>query len=184
KTTVAELFKVDKFGVINTDLIAAELRIDPEFKKKLVELLGDSVLEDDEISKEKLLEAILSDELRPKINAIFHPAILARVNEKLKKLNHDGVFDIVIDAPIFKQLGLLPLVEVLIYVKSNLGNRILRIKKRKNYVEETISKLILIQSGEEDLEKTASFVIENNGTENELKEKVYEIINKIRNIRG
>ncbi len=183
KTSVAEIFKVDKFGIIHADLIAAEIRQDPEVKNKFVEALGDDILSDGDISKEKLLEAILTDTLRPKVNAIMHPEIKLHIEQRIKLLVHEGFHDIVIDAPIFSQLGLKPLVDILIYVKSNLGNRIMRIKKRKHYIESTISKLIFIQGGEESLEAEADYVIDNSGTENELRDKVFELINVIRERR-
>ena len=147
KSTVAEVFKIDKFGIINADMIAAEVRLDPDIKNQLVKIVGGSLLEDGEIAKEVLLEAVLTDKFRPKINEIMHPEIKKRIQERMKIIKHEGYPDIVIDAPIFKQLDLLSLVDKLIFVKSNLGNRIMRIKKRKHYVETTISKLILIQSG-------------------------------------
>ncbi len=183
KTSVAEIFKVDKFGIIHADLIAAEVRHDPEVKKKFVGILGEGILSEGDISKEKLLDAILTDIFRPKVNAIMLPEIKLHIEERIKLLVQEGFHDIVIDAPIFDQLGLKPLVDILIYVKSNLGNRIMRIKKRKHYVESTISKLILIQGGEEFLEAEADYVIENNGTENELGEKVFKLINVIRERR-
>ncbi len=183
KTSVADIFKVDKFGIIHADLIAAEIRQDPEIKDKFVGILGEGILDEGEISKEKLLDAILTDILRPKVNAIMHPEIKLRIKERIKLLVQEGFHDIVIDAPIFNQLGLKPLIDILIFVKSNLGNRIMRIKKRKHYVENTISKLIFIQGGEDSLESDADYVIENNGTENELREKVFKLINVIRERR-
>ena len=58
KSTVAEVFKIDKFGIINADMIAAEVRLDPDIKNQLVKIVGGSLLEDGEIAKEVLLEAV------------------------------------------------------------------------------------------------------------------------------
>lgn len=180
KSSAASRFKIDNFGIVNADEVAAEIRADTDVKSELTKILGEDILENEEIKKEKLLEAILNDITRPLVNEVLHPRIKEGIESKIKELNNSGHQDIIIDAPIIEELGLLPMLDYLIFIKSNLGNRIMRIKNRKNYIDSTISKLIMIQEGVDKLEEQSDFVVENNGTEDELNEKIYKIIIKLR----
>ena len=171
KTTVAELFGQNGYVVINVDRIGHEMLRSQSVKDKIIAAFGMDILGRDlEVDRDKLRRIVFNDDAKLRIlDEIVHPYI----KEDLDKTIAGQERNIVIDVALFRELGVCDVCEKTILVKADLEQVYIRLQER--YSKEEVLAIMNAQ----DIITDADIVIENNGTKEDLKQKVIEIISTL-----
>ena len=97
---------------------------------------------------------------------------LLLVEEKIKLLSNQGVKVVVLEAAILIEANWQDLTDEIWLAKSNQEVVIERVQLRNNFTREEIIKRIQSQMSNDEREKHSDIVIDNNGTIEQLEEKV------------
>ena len=103
-------------------------------------------------------------------NSLENKLIL--VEEKIKLLSNQGVKVVVLEAAILIEANWQDLTDEIWLAKSNQEVVIERVQLRNNFTREEIIKRIQSQMSNDEREKHSDIVIDNNGTIEQLEEKV------------
>lgn len=177
KSTVADIFRNKGFFVIDADKIARQLvfpggrclnRLKEEFGSEIIDEKG-------VLCRQKLADiAFLSEVNKQRLDAIMQAEITAEIEKVVESC---GCSDIIIDAPLLFESGYNRRVDLSILVVCGLDTKIERIKNRDGLTETQIKDRITKQMNDEDKMNLADFVIKNDGSIEELKADVEEVIN-------
>ena len=144
-----------------------------------IELVGtDIVLEDGTIDRAKAAEKIFADDaLLDEVNALIHPAVKDEVRERTAKAKEEGEVGFVfIEAALLIEAGYLPELDELWYVCAGENLRAKRLMEARGYSTERIEGIMNQQLTEEEFRKYADRVIVNDGTIEELKQPIENIM--------
>lgn len=175
---------LEKFGVkiIEADKVAKRLySTKPELKDKIVESFGSGVLDEwGEVSFKQLAEkAFKDDNSVALLNRITHPFIRDEIRDKI--IDNSTTNDIIaVDAALLFEGELLYTVDYIITVSAPVKVRLNRIISGGRFSEEEALKRISYQLSDEEKTKKADFVIQNDGTLEELQKKVESVFNEIK----
>lgn len=181
KSTVANMIRELGIPIIDADIIAREV-VEPneEAYEKIVRHFGVEILhEDGTIDRKKLGAIIFNDEdERKALNSIVHPAVRKRMNEQKEHYIQEGYEHIVLDIPLLFESKLTHLVEktLLVYVDENV--QLQRLMARDKSTEEEALSRIQSQMPLKEKLKLADEYIDNNGTLQETKTQVYDVLKK------
>lgn len=181
KTTVSEAFRKNGYAVINADLVSREVTADPYVVKRLGELFGADVLNEDGTLNRKILGAkVFSDpnELL-KLNTILHPIIVKRIEEIIESLGESGKKRILLDAPTLFESGANRLCDKTLAVLADETVRKKRIMQRDNLTEAEALRRIKAQHPESYYRMKSSFVLRNNGTTEQLEKDAQPLIDRL-----
>jgi len=162
KSTVAKVFEILGTSVYYSDERAKELYFIPQVKQQIEQLLGkEAYINERTINKNYISQKIFSDaDLLKQVNAIIHGEV--KNDFKLFAEKHKNEKYILKESALLIEANLLATVDKLIVVTSNLALRKERIAKRNKFSEEEINKRISQQLPDEEKEKLADWLIENN----------------------
>ena len=175
---------LEKLGakIIEADKVAKSLySTKPDLKNKIVESFGSNVLDEwGEISFKQLAEKAFKDENSVALlNQITHPFIRDAIRDKI--INHTMTDDIIaVDAALLFEGELLYTVDYIITITAPTKVRVDRIVASGRFSEEEALKRISYQLSDEEKTEKADFVIQNDGTLEELKKKVESVYNEIK----
>ncbi|HDS00484.1 MAG TPA: dephospho-CoA kinase [candidate division Zixibacteria bacterium] len=182
KSTVAREFA--KFGgrVIYADEIGREVVEErPPILSKLIRAFGPQIVTPQGILKRRELGRIVfaSAEKREILNKIVHPPLLQRLREELDKCSLDPECKLaIVDAALLVDWGWHEKMDWTVCVVTAPDTQILRLKT-KGLTDQEIRDRINSQTNREELISAADFVIENDGSLEELKQKVEMIYDQI-----
>jgi dephospho-CoA kinase len=176
KTKSASFFKSCGAYIADADCISREFaqKGSPELKKILRIFGKDFLLSDGTLNRKKLGELVFSDDnARTKLEKILMPKIINRIKEIISERKTERL--LVIDAPLLFETNLNKLCDKTAVVSANAGTQIKRLQKRDNLTVEQIKQRISSQMPLKEKLKLADFIIDNNGTEKELENKIKEL---------
>jgi dephospho-CoA kinase len=140
---------------------------------EVISAFGDSILKDGDIDRRKLGEIIFSDpEKRKLLESIVHPIVQKGLAEAKENLS-DGEI-LIYEIPLLVETKAMDKFDAIITVEAPLDERIKRLTKR-GLLHSEIEKRIANQASPDERKAVANFVIENNGSEDELLRKVENI---------
>jgi len=140
---------------------------------EVVTLFGDSILKDGNIDRRALGDLIFKDPIaKTKLENIIHPFVRKEFEEAVASLKGDQV--LVYEIPLLVETGAHERFDVVITVESEMENRIARLRGRGMHISE-IEGRIAAQATREQRIEVADFLIENDGTEDELLRQVENI---------
>ena len=140
---------------------------------EVVAVFGDSILKNGEIDRRALGELIFKDSaLKSKLEAIIHPRVRSEFEEAVASLEGDQI--LIYEIPLLFETGGAARFDSVITVEANMDERIARLLKKGLHISE-IEGRIAAQATREQRVSIADFVIENNGTQDELLRKVENI---------
>jgi len=161
--------------VIDVDKKAKEIiNKDTTLKNQLKKSFGKDIFEKDgTLNKRQLAKLAFKDEIRTnQLNKLVHPRMVAEIIEEMETARFLHKFPlIVIDAALIYEISIEPLFDSIIVVYANLHNRIQRVMARDQLKRAEIKARIGRQIPLEEKRNWADFVIENNGSIEELKKK-------------
>lgn len=179
KSTVANMFKEMGIEVIDADIEARKaVEIGEVAYEQIVTYFGEDVLNDDHtINRTRLGEIIFNDSAkRQKLNEIVHPDVRRRMNEKKEAAISRGDQVVVLDIPLLFESGLKHMVDVVLLVYVEKDVQLQRLMERNQLTKEEALARIQSQMLIEDKRKLADKVINNNGSIDNTKKQLIELL--------
>ena len=140
---------------------------------EVVTVFGDSILKNGDIDRRALGELVFKDhELKAKLENIIHPWVRNEFEEAVASLKGDEV--LVYEIPLMFETNAQDRFDVVITVEAAMDNRISRLRAKGLHISEIESR-IAAQATREQRESIADFLIENDGSEDDLLRKVENI---------
>ena len=179
KSTVAKILADLGAVVIDADFIAKEV-LEPNQAgyQRAIEVFGESILDSDlRIDRKKLAELVFqnSEELA-KLEAIVHPAVVARVAQIRNSLPESTV--VVYDTPLLFEKNLQGQFDKVLIVVTDSEHRKARLIERGLEIRD-IEARIANQATDAQRRTVADFVIENNGSPEQLQDQVTKVWQQI-----
>lgn len=182
KTTVCETFEKNGFCIINADIVAREVMSNgSECLLKTAETFDGILLSDGSLDRKKLADIVFSDKEKLKAyERIIYPYILSSINEKISFYKKVGCEYLLLDAPTLFESGADALCDKIISVISDKNTRLIRILKRDNITAEQAEKRLNSQKNDIYYREKSDYVIENNGSYDELQKEAENVISLIK----
>ena len=187
KTAVCDIFARLGVPVLHSDEIAKELSHSNQvIRKKLMSLLGtEAYLSDGTLNRQFVASKIFSNkELQRKVEAVIHPQVEKERERRIKELMQQGYRFLIIEAALIYEAGLDKKLDVVVVVNAEETTRVARVHKRDAVPEENVYARINAQWDVKKKLEKADYVINNNGTLEELESKVrflYTLFNQLVN---
>ena len=179
KTTIANYIKSLGIPVYIADDEAKKLLNDDTIQKEIKSAFGETIFENNLLSKERLSQIVFNDRDKlKKLNGIIHPAVKAHFKEWLK--DHKKAPMVVKEAAILFESGSDQDCDAVITVVAPINTRIERVKKRDKISEQEVLNRIKNQWSDEMRLEKSDYSIENNDLTKAF-QQVDEILKKIVN---
>jgi len=186
KGTVSKSFL--RYGVpsIDADAVYRNLTLpNSKLNYLLAEHFGPDVLNaDNSLNRAELSKIVFSDKsgkFLNELNKMTHFHILAEAEKQIADYDKDGVKAVIFDAPLLFESGFDKKCNVIITVAASLTDKLNRIIKRDGIDFNKANARIHSQLSEEFLKEHSDFVIENNGSLENIDTQVDKIIKNIFN---
>ena len=183
KSTASNFFELFGSFVINADEEAKKILSSNEtVQHELISEFGTDIIDaSGEINKAKLARVAFQDEdQQQRLNSVIHPYIYNSIDDHFNDVLKDGKFDIfIVDGALIFESGYDVHMDYIIVVTALLKNRMERALARETLSREEILKRIELQWPEEEKVNLADFVIHNDGSEEDLKNNVKILIEKL-----
>ena len=174
KSLAAQYFAELGALVIDADQLArAAIERGTNGFDEVVTIFGDGILKDGNIDRRALGDLIFKDPTaKAQLENIIHPFVRREFEEAVASLKGDQV--LVYEIPLLVETGAHQRFDVVITVESEMENRVARLRARGMHISE-IEGRIAAQATREQRIEVADFLIENDGTEDELLRQVENI---------
>lgn len=184
KTAFCKVF--DQLGakVFYADEEAKKLMVrDKSLQEQLITAFGDETYHNDgSLNKSHLIHEAFRKGRVEELNSIVHPAVAKEFRREAEKAIKEGTTIFVKEAALLLNNGRPDDLDFIIIIKSDPNTRISRVVKRDHTTKDSVEERDSKQPDFDKLKHTADYVIENNGTLDELENKAtilfYELINK------
>ncbi|MCH1627296.1 dephospho-CoA kinase [Fredinandcohnia quinoae] len=181
KSTVSNLLKKMGIVVIDADIIARDVvEIGREAYYQIIEAFGpDILLPDKAIDRVKLGSIVFRDEKKRRLlNGIVHPAVRRQMLREKDNWITEGETVIIMDIPLLFESKLTSIVDRTLLVYVDADKQLTRLMARNNFNQEAAEARINSQMPLIDKISLADAVIYNNGTVEETKKQIEEILKK------
>lgn len=170
KSTVAEVFKSFGVCVVDADSLAHRVLKTEKCKNNLREAFGEGIFDENgEVIRKALAKAAFaSKESTELLNKCTHPAIVELSKEAFDKANKEGYRAVLFDAPTLFESGLDSMCSFVVSVISDKNTRAQRIMHRDNLTYDEAMLRLNAQHPDSFYTDKSEYVIENNGTVDEL----------------
>jgi dephospho-CoA kinase len=174
KSLAAQYFAELGALVVDADQLArAAIERGSDGFDEVVTMFGDGILKDGNINRRALGDLIFKDPAAKKqLENIVHPFVRREFEEVVASLKGDQV--LVYEIPLLVETKAHEKFDVVITVESEMENRIARLRGRGMHISE-IEGRIAAQATREQRIEVADFLIENDGSEDELLRQVENI---------
>ena len=179
KSTVSD-YLIDKgYTIIDADKLGHVALTSDDVKRKLAEKFSDEILENNEISREKLGKLVFGNDDNLKIlNSIIHPKIkelILKLQEEHK--DEDLVF---LDIALLYEANFIDLVEKVAVVYVDEDVQLERLMTRNSLSKEEAVKRIESQMSPREKASLGDFVINNSYSKEDTFQQIDEIIEKLK----
>jgi dephospho-CoA kinase len=183
KSTVSNMLKEMNITVIDADVEArlAVIKGEPAYKKIIAEFGVGILLENGEIDRQKLGAIIFHQaDKRKRLNEITHPEVRRRMLEQVETAKRNNEEVVVLDIPLLFESKLTAMVEktILVYVDSDI--QLQRLVARNKLSIADAQARINSQMPLSEKIKLADGVIQNNGSLDETKQQLLQLLAKWR----
>jgi dephospho-CoA kinase len=178
KSIALQIFKAIGYATYSSDEAAKRMYADPKIKEKIIQLLGRSAYNGNEINKVFIRKHIFDDaSLRASVNAIIHPAVTSDFMRFVQL--HPG--HILQESALLFETGIDKRCDKVIVITANEATRIRRLQKRDDLPASEILQRLNAQWPEAKKIEKADFVIYNNDHDH-LLEQVLTISERIKDV--
>tara|TARA_Y100000590_G_scaffold458049_1_gene611955 strand:+ start:318 stop:911 length:594 start_codon:yes stop_codon:yes gene_type:complete len=183
KSTVSAFFSEWGAYIFDADKIGQKILKENETaQNEIIAEFGTDVLgADNKIDKKKLSRIAFQDEYHQlRINTTIHPYIFREIDKQFDKIRKKGEHNLfVLDAALIYESGADTHMDYIIVVTSRMGLRTERVMDRGGLTRDEFLQRVNLQWPDEDKIHLADFVIQNNSTENSVKEEARMIFDKL-----
>ncbi len=179
KSTVSDYLIAKGYTIIDADKLGHVALTSDDVKRKLAEKFGDEILENNEISREKLGKLVFGNDDNLKIlNSIIHPKIkelILKLQEEHK--DEDLVF---LDIALLYEANFVDLVEKVAVVYVDEDVQLERLMMRNSLSKEEAIKRIESQMSPREKASLGDFVINNSYSKEDTFQQIDEILEKLK----
>ena len=183
KSTVSEILARQGAAIINADVLAREV-VEPgrQAWTEIVNTFGTAVLQPDRaLDRQKLRDLIFDDpDARKKLESIIHPQVRALAEQRIREHAAAGYAVIVYEVPLLFEGNLQEWLRPVILVACEVDMQRKRLQSRDNLSAVQAQKHIEAQMSLEEKRRLADYVIENNGSLEDLERQVQAVLEKIK----
>lgn len=180
KSTVSKMLVELGYPVVDADMVARQV-VEPgtETLAAIETIFGSEVvLQDGTLDRAKLGEIIFNDPAsRQQLNAVIHPAIRKEILRQRDAFLSEGFETVVLDIPLLFESKLLNFAEKILVVSVSEENQLKRLMERNGLTEQEALARIGSQLPMSVKEAGADAVVFNNGTIEETRQQLLEILN-------
>lgn len=181
KSQVAQWFAAHGVEVVHFDELGHQVLQDAAVVQRLQDVFGPDVCPDGEICREALGQVVYHDaEKRQQLNAIMHPAIRKRAQQKIDACTDDYL---VLEIPLLFESNLEQCVDLSLLVTADLELRIQRLCLRDGIDEHYARTKIASQMDEAEKRARADILLPNNGTPAQLTKGCQEVLSGIQKMK-
>ena len=176
KSTVLELLRKKGKRTASCDEIYRNVVVfSPDYIEQIEKNFPGAV-KDGEIDLKALAEIVYNDKLKlALLDSLAHPQIRACLKRIL-----DGFSEAYAEVPLLIESGWKDMFDKCVYVRSDRENRVERVKLRDGKDEESIARVDMSRASDEVLEKNADYILDNNGSLQDLADAVDEMLEKLK----
>ena len=179
KSTVSDYLIAKGYTIIDADKLGHVALTSDDVKRKLAEKFGDEILENNEISREKLGKLVFgNDDNLKTLNSIIHPKIkelILKLQEEHK--DEDLVF---LDIALLYEANFVDLVEKVAVVYVDEDVQLERLMMRNSLSKEEALKRIESQMSPQEKASLGDFVIDNSYRKEDTFQQIDEILEKLK----
>jgi dephospho-CoA kinase len=173
KSTAANFLRDLGAHILDADRLAKDLlNTDRDIRQEIIQVFGAGLYSrQDFLDRDKLARVVFDDSRAlQKLNAIVHPAVIARIQSEIGKYRKRKG-PMVIEAALFYEAGIDTIVDYMIVVDAEEEIRVQRVMKREGCTRSDVMKRIKLQMPAGEKVKRADFVMLNSGPLSELSKK-------------
>lgn len=183
KSTVARVWRRLGAPVIDADVLARRA-VEPgsEGLRRIVETFGPGVLDETgRLDRAALRDIVFRDpEARAKLEAIVHPEVGRLRREEEARLEAAGENIVVHDIPLLFEAGLEEEFDAIVLVDASERVRLERLVRERGLAEDEARRMIGAQMPSSEKRRRADYVIENEGTLEDLERAAEEVWRELR----
>lgn len=169
------------------EVVGRILATDDDVRGVLVGWWGSVILDDEgRISRAAIAGIVFADaDERRRLEGLLHPLVERERKESWARECLEAaeagraVVGLVIDAPLLFEAGLADACDAVIFLSANRANRLARVESARGWGVEELKRRENAQWDLERKQKRSDYVIENNGSRVELREKIKEVLSTI-----
>jgi dephospho-CoA kinase len=183
KSTVAAILRRLGVAIVNADELSREV-VQPGTPgwKEIVDTFGTEILQPDgTVDRQRLRKIIFSDPAaRKKLEAVIHPRVRALAQQRFQEHAAAGFEIVVYEVPLLFESNLQNSLRPVVLVATNVETQKNRLQDRDHLAESEAEKHITAQMSLEEKRRLADYVIENDGTLDELERRVRAVLEEIK----
>ena len=183
QSTVCEYLKSLGCKVINMDVKAKQIiQKDINIQKELKRTFSRGIFKHgNQLDTKKLANIVFVDEEKTrKLNKIIHPRMIAEVIEEMEAARFSNKYPLVIiDAALIFEVNIEQIFDAIVVVNADIKKRIKRVMDRDGLEKHEILARIYRQIPLEEKKDWADYVIDNNGSLEDLKKQTNKIFEKL-----
>ena len=178
KSTVQKLLENQGYRVLDTDKVAHEL-LTVNNSELFLEFKKFDVFENGEFSREKLGKLVFTNkEIKQKLENILHPQIREKIKEFFgQNQNEKYLF---VGIPLLFEANMTDLFDKIIFIYADDDIRLKRLLLRNGYSVEYAKARLSSQMRQEEKTQKSDYVINNNGSIEELNVNIIKLFEQIR----
>jgi len=183
KSTVAKILQSLGAAIVNADDLAREV-VEPghEAWKEIVASFGADILQSDQtLDRQKLRTLIFNQpEARKRLESIIHPRVRALAEERIRQYAAAGYRVVIYEVPLLFEGNLQEWLRPVILVACDVETQTARLQNRDHLTAADAEKHIAAQMSLKDKRRLADYVIENNGSLEDLERQTRQILEELK----
>jgi len=183
KSTVAKILQSLGAAIVNADDLAREV-VEPghEAWKEIVAAFGADILQSDQtLDRQKLRTLIFNQpEARKRLESIIHPRVRALAEERIRQYAAAGYPVVIYEVPLLFEGNLQEWLRPVILVACDVETQTARLQNRDHLTAADAEKHIAAQMSLKDKRRLADYVIENNGSLEDLERQTRQILEELK----
>lgn len=178
KSTVQKLLENQGYRVLDTDKVAHEL-LTVNNSELFLEFKKFDVFENGEFSREKLGKLVFTNkEIKQKLENILHPQIREKIKEFFEQNQNEKY--LFVGIPLLFEANMTDLFDKIIFIYADDDIRLKRLLYRNGYSVEYAKARLNSQMRQEEKTQKSDYVINNNGSIEELNHQLIRLFEQIR----
>jgi len=180
KSTVSALLRGSGVPVFNLDALGRELlEGDARVVAKMREICGETIMDGPAIHRGRVREILFSSrEKKREIEAFLHPLIWSRFLELSAEAAKKGAKCVVCESALILESSLDRQMDELVVVLASVETRMARLMARDNISKLLAQQMIKSQTDDNERRAHATFILENDGSLDDLQKKVQPLLNE------